>query len=110
MFSLKAPTIKQFVVNFCKMIYEQSGVSHCWSVNNSVKVLDLLRFFDSIDVYDFLSCIPLYHINLSKTNHNSYVTQLFMLYVYCIAILISCFISSKNVHMSINIFCMQRAK
>ena len=71
-----------------------------------IEILDRLPVlactFDSVDVMTFLSCILPYHGTLSKIQNGLYIiihpygiTQLFILYVYCIALLISFFIEKK---------------
>lgn len=55
--SLALTTMKEFIIQYCEKVFENSGVNHFWSIKNSLDVLDKLRAFEntfhSVDSYDF---------------------------------------------------------
>ena len=55
--SLTLTTMKEFIIQYCERVFENSGINYFWSVKNSLDVLDKLRAFENtfhtVDSYDF---------------------------------------------------------
>ena len=64
--SLTLTTLKEFIIQYCERVFENSGINYFWSVKNSLDVLDKLRAFENtfhtVDSYDFLLYILTFHI------------------------------------------------
>lgn len=65
---------KQLVINVNNKFNEHGRVNQFWSLSDSVDVLNTCHFLrfksDSLTTIIYPSCIPLYHITLSKTRFN----------------------------------------
>ena len=59
-------TIKTLIVNFCNRYYENSSITYFMSVDVLNKLKAVKVPFATIDSYDFLLFIPLYHTSLLR--------------------------------------------